>query len=287
MEYADLRIYVLDNGSVDGSQEVVRKVFPETILIENGKNLGCSEGRNRGMIRAIAEGARYLLLIDNDGRPEPGLARTLVEAAEADDRIGIIGPVIYRDKAGGRGAIWTAGLDLVYWMDPVRRRWGRKPMDRTLEDVDSLPANGMLIRKEVCEQVGLFDSAYFFGCEDSDICLRAKAAGYRVMVHWGATLLHRVSSSLGGYYTPLRNYHLMYAYMTFLRRHGRWPQQLTFAASFFPAMAVALLREILIGDPLAVIAKIRGTLDGLANRPLSPRGLPPAKRPPFWARRNA
>src|SRR5436309_901503 len=66
MTYANFKVLVVDNGSIDGSQEAVRANYPDMTLVENGENLGFMEGSNVGLRHAIQERAEWALLLNND-----------------------------------------------------------------------------------------------------------------------------------------------------------------------------------------------------------------------------
>ncbi len=92
-EYKNIRAYVVDNGSTDGSPEMVREKYPGVTLIQNHKNLGVAEGCNVGVRRALRDGADYIARLDNDVKVEPGWLGPLVEAAQADPTIGLLSPM--------------------------------------------------------------------------------------------------------------------------------------------------------------------------------------------------
>ena len=91
LDYPSYRVVVIDNGSDDGSPDVLESEFPEATLLRGGKNLGVGGGRNFGAEYVLREWpeTKYLLYLDNDARPAPGAVRTLVEAAEARPQLGV------------------------------------------------------------------------------------------------------------------------------------------------------------------------------------------------------
>src|SRR5262245_37903886 len=91
-----VRIVIVDNGSTDDSPGYFRRRFGnQVIIVENRANLGFAAGVNVGIRRALADGARAVLLLNNDTRAETGLIDYLVSAAIERPRAGILGPVIY------------------------------------------------------------------------------------------------------------------------------------------------------------------------------------------------
>src|SRR6266487_1538217 len=94
-EYPLCRIIVADNGSTDGSQQMIKSLFPEITLVENGENFGVPEGKNRGIIRAIEEEVDYIYTLDNDLIVEPQTIKELVSFLEKNPQVGCAGSIIY------------------------------------------------------------------------------------------------------------------------------------------------------------------------------------------------
>ncbi len=197
VDYAPFTVLVVDNGSQDGSEEAIRKAFPQHEFVQTGKNLGYAGGNNLGIERALKSSCDYVLVLNNDTEVDPGFLTAMVDCAEQDPHIGITGAAIaYADRpqslwafGGGRFNVATATVRHVQREVPA----------------DSLATRGhvhfyitgcaILLRSEMVRQVGTFDTSYFHFCEDVDLCLRAERAGYRVAVAPGARLVHKVSAS--------------------------------------------------------------------------------------------
>jgi GT2 family glycosyltransferase len=112
--YPELSILLVDNGSPDGSGDELRDLFPDVGFLQTGENLGYTGGNNRGIRRALEEGADHVLVLNHDTLVEPGAVGLLVETAEAEERAGAVAPTIVRMNDPAR--IWYAGGDF----DPVR-----------------------------------------------------------------------------------------------------------------------------------------------------------------------
>jgi GT2 family glycosyltransferase len=91
---ANRRILVVDNGSTDGSVAAIRAAFRDVELIETGRNLGYAGGNNVGIERAVAEGADYVLVLNNDTTCAPDLIDRLLDAAARHPRAGMFCPRI-------------------------------------------------------------------------------------------------------------------------------------------------------------------------------------------------
>ena len=228
------RILVVDNGSTDGSQTAVRREFPEAGLIENGRNLGFGEGNNIGMRAAMAEGATYVALLNQDARADRKWIESLVHAAEADATIGAVGSRILLDSHPGllnstgvlvnlSGCAWDRGFaraDGAAWRQPT--------------EILAASGGAMLLRVEALRHAGLFDADYFAYFEDLDLGVRLWEAGYRVVYSPDAEVTHHFSSTLGDE-----------SFSKVLLVHSnRW----RFILKNFPLRRLARLRTILAAD---------------------------------------
>jgi GT2 family glycosyltransferase len=194
-----LEIIVVDNGSTDGSQGVLRSRYKTDItLIESPVNLGFAGGNNVG-IRA-ARGA-YIALLNNDAVAEPDWIRALVEAAERDAGVGMCASRIL--VLGAESVIDSAGL--LMSADGIGRGRGRLERDgeafAKAEDALIPSACAALYRRAMLDEIGLFDEDFFAYCEDSDLGLRGRLAGWRCRYVPGAIVHHAYSRSAGAYST--------------------------------------------------------------------------------------
>jgi GT2 family glycosyltransferase len=269
-----LEALVIDNGSEPADLERVRRAverYPWATLVSNGENLGFAEGSNVGIRRALARGARHVLLLNNDATLEVGAARTLVDYLEAHPEVGLAAPLIL-DARGER--IWAAGgvrahREVVCRLGLTGEAAARAPGEPF--EPYALTGCALLVRREVFETVGELDAEYFAYVEDVDFSRRASAAGWRLAVVPSARVRHRVSAASGGGYTRLRSYLLGRGTALFVRRRGALDQRLGFALMAPVGLIAAALREAPRGNVGAVGAKLRGYLDGLRGRPVDPR----------------
>jgi GT2 family glycosyltransferase len=194
-----LEIIVVDNGSSDGSQALLRSRYGSRItLIESPVNLGFAGGNNLG-IRA-AKGA-YMVLLNNDAVASPGWVEALVRAAEANARIGMCASKIL--VLGGNGLIDSAGL--LMSADGIGRGRGRLEPDGEAyaRAEDALIPSGCaaLYRRAMLDEIGLFDEDFFAYCEDSDLGLRGRLAGWTCRYVPDAVVHHAYSRSTAPYST--------------------------------------------------------------------------------------
>jgi GT2 family glycosyltransferase len=203
-------IIVVDNGSTDASVELISREMPSVQIMKMGENLGYIKGVNRGISRALENGAQMILLINNDATVDPDAIDRLLEAAERRKVAGIIGPkILYY----GRNVIWFAGGKFD-WRWGFSSHPGMDQVDITEdkeEKVDFITGCVMLVRREVFEEIGLFDESYWMYAEDLDFCLKALSKGWESWVISSAVAHHKVSASSGvkgsNVMTQMRSYY--------------------------------------------------------------------------------
>ena len=194
---ARLEIIVADNGSVDGSPEMVRTEFPSVRVLETGGNIGFGRANN-----AALEGAsgRYFCLLNSDAELLPGALSFAQAYLEAQADVGLVGGQL----------LWPDGRLQTSWGDDPtlsgvlaeQTFWGalpRKPDDApaTAEarDVDQICGAFMLLRREAWLQIGGFDPAYFMYNEDVDLNVRLRQSGWRVVFLPTARITHHLGAS--------------------------------------------------------------------------------------------
>ncbi|MBZ5555662.1 MAG: glycosyltransferase family 2 protein [Acidobacteriia bacterium] len=191
------RVIVVDNGSADGSQDLVRREFPEMTLIENGRNLGFGEGNNVGIRAAMDTGAKYVALLNQDARADREWVAALVRAAETDATIGAVASrlVLHSHRTLLNGAGVVMNLSGCAW----DRGFARADGPQWREPCEVLGATGgaVLYRTDALRRAGLFDAAYFAYFEDVDLSVRLWDAGYRIVYAPDAVTTHRFSFTLG------------------------------------------------------------------------------------------
>ena len=222
--YPNLHICVVDNGSTDGSVTLIQERLPQVQVVVNSENLGFAAGSNRGIAYALEHGADYVLLLNNDTTVAPSMLSTLVEVAETDHRIGIVGPVIY--YADRPADVWFAGMRFHHGLYVIRKGLRLRPPLSPIEEVDFISGCGMLVRREVWEHVGLFDPRFFMYYEDLDMCVRTQEAGYWIVCATQAFMWHALSTSTGGPDSPLKQYYQVKSCLAFCEKHTRGLQRL-------------------------------------------------------------
>ena len=192
MDYRNFEVVVVDNGSVDSSPERLAEEFPEIRLIRNGRNLGFAGGCNAGMRDALARGAPYALLLNNDTVVAPDFLSQLMVVAEGDPKIGALNPKIYffdrPDRINYAGGVHK-------WWRLFPKTIGLREKDEgqfsQLQEVTFLSGCAMLIKAEVLRRIGVFEEVYFHFYEDIEWSLRATRAGFKCVFVPGAMIWHK------------------------------------------------------------------------------------------------
>ena len=195
--YPSYRTIVVDNGSSGDDVRVLRERFGDSIrLIASPDNLGFAGGANLAIREALADGADYVLLLNNDVTVDRQFLDELVRAAEERPDAAALCPKIYfREQptvicsTGGRVNPWAGAA----------RQVGRGEEDRgqyeQVEVRDYADGAAMLMRRTALERVGHLDEEYFAYWEETDWCARAAEAGYRSYYVPSARVWHRTARS--------------------------------------------------------------------------------------------
>jgi GT2 family glycosyltransferase len=208
IRYPNYSVVVVDNGSDDDSPARIERAFDRVRLIRNEDNLGYAEGNNVGIRHALESGAEYVWLLNNDTVVAPDALVAMVALAQSDPGIGIVGSKIYYfDRPE---TLWFAGAT-IDWKRAISVHTGRLEKDtgqyETEKEVDRVTGCSMLVRREVLEDVGLFDEKFFLYAEEVDLCVRARNKGFRNFYAPKSIVYHKVSASTGEDSVPVYAYY--------------------------------------------------------------------------------
>ena len=189
--YPNHRALVLDNASTDGSRDAIRSAFPDVEVLELALNLGYAGNNNVGIEAALRAGADWVFVLNEDTVIAPDCLSRLIEAAEKDAGIGIVGPMVYHHDEPD--VIQSAGGKLSRWWESFHLAQNARDEGQFAQPhrVDWISGCGILVRREVIEQVGAIDARYFYFWEETEWCVRAGRAGWRVLHVPGAKLWHK------------------------------------------------------------------------------------------------
>lgn len=216
MTYPVFQVLVVDNASADNTVAAVGAAFPATNIVETGANLGYAAGNNVGLRYALEHGYDYALLLNNDTEVDPGLLDALVRAAEADPRIGAVGPkILYHDRPD---VIWSAG-GTIDWRRGCSSMRGMDEPDRGQYDqtvaVDFVTGCALLVRCRTIEVAGLLDERFGMYFEETEWCVRMGSAGWQVVYEPGGRLCHKIQPARQDW-SPLVTYYMCRNRLLFL-----------------------------------------------------------------------
>jgi GT2 family glycosyltransferase len=194
LDYPAPDVVIVDNNPRHDLRQLISPELSSATVIENERNLGFAGGCNVGIRHLLEHGADYVFLLNDDAQVSASLLRLLVDTAESDPRIGILGPTIY--YCDPPDMIWSAGGSLTGNGEPSHVRQDQIDDDavRGVQDVDYVSGCGLLVRREVIQRIGGLDERFFAYFEETEWCARARRAGFRVVVVPRARMWHKIAS---------------------------------------------------------------------------------------------
>ncbi len=267
-------VVVVDNGSRADERAALAAGLggrSDVTLVTLAANRGFAAAVNVGLAEAFGRGAAAALVLNDDAEVPAELLGALGAVTAADPRVGIVAPRVVDAATGAevsRGErVW---LPLVC----LPRRWLRvRGTATTPYEVASVIGVAFLVTRACFEQIAGLEESFFAYYEEVDYCLRARAAGFRVMMAPATTVRHEGFRGFAGGFTPLAAYLKARNLPLLVRRHGGPLAWLLFAPTYALMLAASALLYVFRGEAGAVVpALARGLADGLRAR----SGAPPA-----------
>lgn len=227
----------MDNGSTDGSVEMVRAEFPAVRLIANVENRGFTAANNQGI--AVAQG-RYVLLLNPDTEVVEDALAVMVAFADAHPDVGVVGPQLLDPDGSVQSSrrrfptLATAFFESTWlglflesaWLGPytvrcvLKRYYVEDQPDGATLDVDWVKGAALMARRGAIEQVGPLDESFFMYSEELDWCRRFRDAGWRVVYLPTAQIVHYEGRS-SEQVLPARHVHFQTSKVRYFRKyHG-------------------------------------------------------------------
>jgi len=201
-------VWVVDNGSSDGSERMILEKYPQTRLITNNDNVGFAQANNQAITNSKGD---YVLLLNPDTVVENDVIEVLVDYLEEHPDVGAVGPrLLNPDGSLQESAYPEPTLAREFWrmfhLDRIKN-YGEYPMGDWIltktRDVDVLMGACFLIRRKVLNQVGLLDEEFFVYSEEVDLCTRIRNYGWRItwvptvnVVHLGGQSTEQIQQEM-------------------------------------------------------------------------------------------
>ncbi len=281
--YPITQIVLVDNASNDESIEQLQGDYAEDAavhIIRNEANYGFARGVNVGIRYALARGAEFVFLLNNDAIVDRWCIQVLVSSLEENATAGIAGPMVLYHADPDRVWQGSGNFSLIKTgvVNPAKNRLQTSLAAgaQRIQKASFLTGCAMLIRSQIFDKAGLFDADFFFYDEDVDFCLRVARAGFELLHVPQARSWHKIGKVAKDRTSPFVMYHLARSRMLVLRKN--------FSVVY---SAYGLLMHLLLYTPYRMLqilqgsrslsaarAWAEGTRDGIIGR--SPRYIPNA-----------
>lgn len=262
--YPNYEVIFVDNGSKDGSVEYVRAEFPNVKLVLNEMNFGFSRGNNIAI--KTCTGA-YVVTLNNDTIVAPNWLAALVTVADSDRRIGSCQSKILSLKAPS--IIDAVGIGIkknggAYQIGNCEKDQGQY---ENIQEVFGACAGSALYRREMLEQIGLFDEDFFAYYEDVDLSWRARLFGWQCMYVPGSIVYH-IGSATGN---PIKSRFLARNVLFYILKNA--PARMVLYRLLISLLSIPLtiLWGVIKREHKYMYSKLKGTGEGFRAIPRSLR----------------
>lgn len=215
----EFEVVIVDNASTDNSYSILKKAINSSnvVIIRNKINLGYAGGNNMGITYALAQGADFICILNNDTLVEDDFISPCIQILEADATVAFVGPAIVNIH---NDLIQSTGGDIF-----INRAIGtQKNNNKSLKDIPEMIECGyiggacLLFRADMIDILGLIPESYFLFYEETEWCYQAKRKGYRNLCLGNVMIRHKGSVSIKKT-TGLNEYLLNRNRIVFLRRN--------------------------------------------------------------------
>jgi GT2 family glycosyltransferase len=237
------RIIICDNGSSDDSAERLLEwtnastAAVPVAFIPLPCNLGYAGGNNIGMEYAMRDGADFVWILNNDTVVDCDALGRMMEVAEADRAIGIVGSKLLRFDAPDTIQALGGGYIVPILCHDTQLGAGEKTgfAGTAPIELDHLIGASLLVRVDAIRAVGLIDESYFLYREETDWCIRMRRAGWSLYCCPEAVVWHKQSHSIG-FKSPLHDYYAVRNMLALVRKF--YPASLPVALSYFAVRSI-------------------------------------------------
>ena len=180
----EVEVFVVDNGSADGSEAAVKEGFPEVRLVENRLNLGFARANNQALHQSRGD---FLLLLNPDAQVKEGAIERLLSFMRDHSETGAAGPQLLNSDGSKQNAIANFPSLATELLNKslLRRLFPQKFPGKEIDyprpiEVDSVIGACMIVQRRAMEEVGFLDEDYFLFLEETDWCFQMKKAGWKI-----------------------------------------------------------------------------------------------------------
>lgn len=264
--YPNSQVFLVDNGSTDGSGQLLFDEFPSAVSIELTKNFGCPGGRNIGAERALAMGCDYVLFLDDDAIVTREFLEPLVTCLASDATIaGVSGKIFrgMRSQTDHKNVLWFAGSARA-WHTWFRHLGMEREDIGQFDHPQEIPTPVgclMLVRGDVIKKIGMFSDEYFGYWEEPDWAARAAKIGYRCYFEPRSIVYHNFESGRTGMETPFYNYLQFRNALIYNKKHNSLVKRIQFTFTLPLLIARRVLVDLYAKNTRGARAVLWGVLD--------------------------
>lgn len=266
LSYTNFKILVVDNGSTDNSEAILRAELKGVSVLQTGANLGFAGGNNAGIRYALEDGAEYVWLLNNDTVVDCNALSALVEVAASDESIGVLGSKIlfydipdHLNTAGGSINWKTGQPSLIGFREKDDCRFDE------IREVDTVSGCSLFIKRKVIENIGLMDERFFLYFEETDWVVRARNRGYRIVFVPHSKIWHKVSVAVGGHESPSMKYYMTRNNLLFMKKNVDAKKYRYFLANYLLNLMPREIMRMALKTKDNRILKVKAILMGLAH----------------------
>jgi len=283
--FSNLKIVLVDNGSTDGSAELLEHAFPEKVMLKLPHNGGYAAGNNAGIRFALDNGADYVLVLNNDVVVEKNFIQPMLELFGREPSAGLVTCKVYYESEPER--IYAAGGSFSRWLcTGVNDRQGKldsatNHLKDDEHEITFVPGCLFLARREVFEKIGMMDEKFFLYFEDLDFSRRVQSR-FRLYYTPSGKVYHKSGAGLNwASYTPTYYYYHTRNRLWAFEEDTLFYRVYVFLFTLLNATAktITLLLHAHRGNRVReprtrqkVFALWRGVMDGIRRNGMEPTG---------------
>jgi hypothetical protein len=259
-----MEVFVVDNGSSDGSVEAIRSAFGHAILVQNGRNLGFAAAANKAI--RLARG-RYLLLLNTDVILQRNTGKALLSFMEATPQAGASGAQLLNPDGTKQNSfdnfptLLSEGLNKSLLRFIFPKRFPSKLLSFSSPvEVESVIGACMMVRREAIGEVGLLDEDYFFFMEETDWCYRMRQKGWKIYFVPQAQAIHLQGRTAERFKARTRIEYYRSRYLFFRKNRARLQVWILGVLLFLKLWVALLMNGILCFFTLFQVATTRRKL---------------------------